>query len=68
MICGATLDSVAPVKTRNKVPASVSPRLNDHTSTFKSELGKAEHKWKACKLQVFYEIMKELMRNDNVAG
>ena len=33
----------------------------------KNEIKKAEHKWKACKLQVFYEIMKDLIRNYNVA-
>ena len=38
-------------------------KLEEKGSSFiRSELRKAECKWKACKLQMFYEIMKDLMR------
>ena len=65
--CKLTLDLVAPFKTRTKLTDRPSPWLTDHTRALKRELRKIERKWKSTKLSVFYERLKDLMRNYNAA-
>ena len=64
-ICLASLDLVAPFKTRTGTSITSSPWLNDHTRSLKRQLRKAVRKWKSTKLQVFFEIMKDLMKTYN---
>ncbi len=66
-LCLSTLDSVAPVKIRTKPTSTVFLWFNDNTRSLKSEVRKAECKWKTNKLKVHYEYLKTLMKNYNVA-
>ncbi len=62
-LCLATLDPVAPIKTRTKLITKT--WFSDHSCSLKRKVCKIEHKWKACKLHVHYEYMKDLMKKYN---
>ena len=56
--CKATIDTVAPLKTRQPKTKS-EPWLNDTTRAVRRDCHRAERKWKKDKLQVSFQMLRE---------
>lgn len=63
--CQTTLDAIAPMKLRSKLPVKTSPWIDDSLRSLKRLGRRAEKRWTKTKLHVHYLYMKDLLTSYN---